>query len=313
MTRRQYLWCVLNILCLVGFVIVVGRTTDIRSLLDEGGLGLSALGSVAVFVLWQIMNVHRWKMTLDNVSSNTQHARFAMLARITWFSNLAALALQLPVIAQDAVRLSMWRRISNHFMTVVKSLIVLRISGIFGIILIGLAGLSVIISGSNSFELAFRPQSQIWVWIGVAAVIFALLAGRAFFHRKKDLAALILTCIRSLSLRILMSGMGAQVVFVIAYYLALDSFRPLPFYVGCAVIAVAALGRIIPISLLNVTIGEGLLLFLLSQMGWSIAEVGAAVAVYLVSILLTGAVAVIMEVGQTLKTTKAGHTAVDDA
>ncbi|MBF0621274.1 MAG: flippase-like domain-containing protein [Magnetococcales bacterium] len=258
------------------------------------------IAALVMAILWQWIQAVRWDYCLHCLAPDQPRASLLRLGAILLVGNLVSLSLLPSVIGQTSVKLVKWRSVSNRLKVVTQSVIMTLIAGMASVIclgLFGLYGLVLIETHSQSQLVGLMPYSSLITLLAIAAVVGLVLHQRVIIW----LLALLkrmgmdgrLTTVREVVCHIrwplLLQAIAGQLLFVGMAVCALWAVRDLAVLTSVAITAAAALGRLVPLSILGVSLGEGILSLFLAGLGWSPAEIlmGASLPVllfYLVSL-----------------------------
>ena len=95
--------------------------------------------------------------------------------------------------------------------------------------------------------------------------------------------------------KIITAGIISQMLFIISASCALLSIKDIDFLTSIIVTGFSALGRVLPLSIFGITIGEGIQSFLLLELNWNLAEITTGTGILLIFLYITAFIGFIME------------------
>ena len=221
---------------------------------------------------------------------------------IVFFGNLISLSILPSFLGQDAAKLFLYRRIGGNFKDVLVSIILTRIAGVFGLLLVGLIGVSIVINGpiwdsiihhfsKNHMISPNQSKTIIGIILFVLVFIAAILAltGRRKIHTLyRDFAPLF-------RLKIFVSAVISQVVLVTSISTAILAVGSIEIFTAFAISSISALFRVIPLSLFGVTLGDGVLASLLITIGWNVEHSVMAAGLITIFVYLSATIGFLSE------------------
>ena len=301
--RRFLLFAIVKLAALGGLVAFALVRLDLGSASLAQASGLLAAAAFALFIAWQFSMAYRWRYCVSLLQPGEPPVPVHRVIAIMWLGNLVSISLLPSLVGQDSAKLAKWRVVSGRFATVAQSIVLLRISGVSGILIVGLlatAGLAALDLGGIE-PVGTGPVVLAAVLLlgitGAFALIFWLRRmgskppETGWSARFADWAQ----AIGRLNWRLLLAGIGAQVLFVAMATVALFAVRDIAVGSAAAIVGAAAVGRLLPIGLLGVTAGEGLAAYLLGEVGWELEQVALGAGLPVLFLYATAIAGLLME------------------
>lgn len=260
--------------------------------------------AVFFFVVWQFSLGARWGYCLRLLEGERTRTSFTKLMTIIWLGNLIAISILPSIIGQDAVKLAKWRDLSDSLKRVTQSIIMTHLVGAYGIVFSGLLCLfilSVFVPVIPAF--AGRAFQLLTIIALILSTLFALLhrpitsaidnwVAKGISHGK--LQALWETLVR-LDWKLILAGGISQALFILSTACAYMSVGNLMPIVAISMTGAAAMGRLIPLTFLGISAGEGLMYYFLSNVNWQIEEIILGASIPVLLIFFSGALGLILE------------------
>lgn len=256
--------------------------------------------SMALYFLWQFSIAYRWKYCIDKVSTLRRENLLKTLIRIIFVGNLVSISLIPSMIGQDTVKLLKWKEISPNLKLVVQSLLITRVAGLLGVIFCGILsipgilkyGLVTAINSALNFNLYFYTAT---LFCFLLSLILLLIISLFLKEKIRKNIKLLCETLQYLDWRIIFLGIIAQILFILSSTCALLSVKDIAPNIAVVVSGFSSLGRILPLSFLGFTPGEGIQFFMLLNFGWGVQEITVAIGILIIFLYLTAVIGFFME------------------
>lgn len=245
--------------------------------------------SFLIYLLWQVSIVYRWYYCVSKLHVSRKKSLLMTLLRIIFIGNLVSISIIPSFIGQDSVKLLKWKEIAHSFKLVVQSLLITRVSGFIGVVFCGMF----CILGLLRYDVAFTYDNSlkfesyyynITVFL-ISAILILSLFVFIFFRERirlskiKEKLELLRITLGYFDWEIIFLGIIAQILFVFSTTLVLLSVKDIAPLIAITVVGFSALGRILPLSFLGVTAGEGIQCIMLMKLGWGVNEITMAIGI----------------------------------
>ncbi len=270
--------------------------------------------SFLIYLLWQVSIVYRWYYCLNKVSVSRKKRLLMTLIKIIFIGNLVSISLIPSFIGQDSVKLLKWKEIDNRFKPVVQSLLITRVSGFLGVLFCGVLCIIVLFHCDTGFvninlaRFELYNSNTIIFFISAISILLFLLFVSIFFREKlrffckrtslnkiKENLELLRTTLKNIDWAIISLGIIAQILFVFSTTLILLSVNDIKPLIAITVIGISALGRMLPLSFLGITAGEGIQCVMLMKLGWGATEITLAIGISVAFFYATAILGFFME------------------
>jgi len=274
---------------------IVAVSSDIVFVSGVNVLGV--LSGATIFLGMQVFNGWRWQqnysIVVDDVplkSTADPIPSLGVFVRIIFLGNLVSLSILPSFVGQDATKLSLYRWLGTDLKRVTQSIVLSRLSGLSGILIFGIVGLIYLINAPVwdainrdvfGYGLGLEvDDALVFIIAGLIGLIISILCWR-IIRRQKFLNS-VYEFVRFLRWRVFLSALVAQLMLIASSAVTIMAVGPIEFLEAWSFASVSALAKIIPFSLLGLTLGEGVLVGLLMAVGWgadySIMAAGLMVA-----------------------------------
>jgi hypothetical protein len=259
--------------------------------------------SFLCFIIWQISLAYRWQYCIKTVSGQEPAATIGELISVIWLGNLVSISILPSFIGQDSVKLYKWRTVSDNLTHAIQSILISRIAGTIGIFFIGILCIFVLMR-SLPQKLDIIRMDPIYMMAASIFFFMMVILVWLFFRRWKGrhhtglFSGKLSTWRKALIFldrRLILMGLFSQLLFVASASLVLMSIQSIELRTAAAITGASALGRLLPISFVGITPGEGILAYILLQLQWNSQEITLGAGVLVIFLYITSIIGMITE------------------
>jgi hypothetical protein len=242
------------------------------------------VGAAVLFLASQVFYGWRWRQAYWVIIRHRQPSGGAekpptlkTFLGIIFLGSLVSLSILPSFLGQDATKLALYRRLGGEFGAVLGSIILTRITGLIGILIVGFFGIVFLTNSPVWPGLKIRlsqssllPAYESQAIFAVAGLILLLIGLSLAYALRKKIQVTYRDMVPLFEFRLFISALASQVLFAVSVAAAIMAVGPIDVFDAFAVSSISLLIRIIPLSIFGVTLGEGVLASLLMALGWNI-------------------------------------------
>ena len=271
---------------------------NLTSIIEKKIIISYALFSFITYMLWQLSISYRWWYCINKINTSNEKCGFYSVVNIIFVGNLISISLLPSIIGQDAVKLINWKKISKNFTEVLQSIFVTRIAGLLGVAGFGMAfapgifWFNIVSIDRRCLDVNLINTNPLsYILTALVLLTFSMVILKKTGIKLNPLV----NAIRLLDWKIITAGIISQMLFIISASCALLSIKDIDFLTSIIVTGFSALGRVLPLSIFGITIGEGIQSFLLLELNWNLAEITTGTGILLIFLYITAFIGFIME------------------
>lgn len=252
--------------------------------------------SLVLFLTWQYSICARWRYCLGLVRTGRPLPPQRLIVKIICIGNLVTLAVLPSFVGQDISKMVYWRSLSDSMTEMLHSVVMTRAAGLLGIVLCGvpcLGSLGAVLQPAVSYGEAGGVPFLWLATAGLCCLVGGLLL--ALSRRLRQLVLGTLSAMRRLPLLVVGMGVGSQLLYIATTALVVLGVATVPVADLLPAISAAALGRLIPLSIVGLTAGEGILTVMLLELGVSWQEIQCILSLHVAFVFLLAVSGFVLE------------------